>query len=439
LIFDFCIFKLTNSQFEFRQGCSLLSTPDELWMFFLFLLGASTGSFLNVLVWRLPREISIVHPGSHCVRCKHPLAWYDNLPVIGWFLLMGRCRYCGEKFSIRYPLVELLTGILFVILYWAYFVEGVRQFMPDFTNGGFLIYAGHIILICALLAGSLIDAEHWIIPLSLCYAAALCGAVLSMIWPYLLTLDPSSFWRLIPYAGPKTAALALGAALGLIIGILLLYFGVLSRSFTESIALETPPPAATGPQPGGEEGESPVAQPHSAPCDSAKSETEGEVNIRREMLRELLFLTPAIILAIVFFLFLSGKNSFTEAWQRVIIEQKWLAGLSGSLFGFMIGGGIVWFTRILGSLAFGREAMGLGDVHLMAAVGAVLGWFSATVAFFVAPFLGLGWAISRLIIHRSREIPYGPFLSLATVMVIFMHDILAAYFWNVFTADMPLP
>jgi len=416
-----------------------LSPTDELWMIFLFLLGASTGSFLNVIVWRLPREMSIVHPGSHCIRCRHLLAWYDNLPVIGWFLLRGRCRYCGERFSFRYPLVELLTGLLFVVLYRAYFVEGMRQLMPDFAHGGFLIYAGHIILICVLLAGSLIDAEHWIIPLSLCYTAAFTGLVLSMIWPYLLIQDQSDYWRLIPYAGPKTAALALGAALGLIIAIILLYLGVLGRSFTDASGQEAPSPDHPDQHPICQHDRPSATQPDSAAAVSAEGQSPAGTNIRLEMLKELLFLTPAIILAIVFFLFLSGKNNFTDAWQGAIIEKRWLAGLLGSVFGFMIGGGIVWFTRIFGSLAFGREAMGLGDVHLMAAVGAMLGWFSATIAFFVAPFLGLGWAISRLIIHRSREIPYGPFLSLATVMVIFLHDALVAYFWSVFTPGVPLP
>jgi len=88
---------------------------------------------------------------------------------------------------------------------------------------------------------------------------------------------------------------------------------------------------------------------------------------------------------------------------------------------------VVWATRILGSLVFGREAMGLGDVHLMAAVGAMLGWQSPTVAFFLAPFFGLGFAVLRLVIHRTREIPYGPFLSMATVLVMICHDAIVEY------------
>ena len=94
---------------------------------------------------------------------------------------------------------------------------------------------------------------------------------------------------------------------------------------------------------------------------------------------------------------------------------------------------MVWATRIGGSLAFGKEAMGLGDVHLMAAVGAMLGWTSPVIAFFLAPFMGLSWALARLLIHRTREIPYGPFLSMATVIVMLAHDIIVQWFIESFT------
>lgn len=79
---------------------------------FAFVTGACIGSFLNVLIYRIPAGQSIVTPRSHC-KCGHWIAWYDNLPVLSWFLLRGRCRACGERFSIRYPAVELLTALLF--------------------------------------------------------------------------------------------------------------------------------------------------------------------------------------------------------------------------------------------------------------------------------------------------------------------------------------
>src|SRR3954451_1463488 len=84
---------------------------------FLFLLGACVGSFLNVVIWRLPRGESLVTPPSHCPKCNHKLAWYDNVPIFGWIFLRGKCRYCSERISARYPIVEFVTAALFVATY----------------------------------------------------------------------------------------------------------------------------------------------------------------------------------------------------------------------------------------------------------------------------------------------------------------------------------
>lgn len=82
-------------------------------MIFAFLFGASTGSFLTVVAYRLPRRESLSKPSSHCPVCNTPLAWRDNVPVFGWLLLRGKCRYCGVAISPRYPLIEFGTGTLF--------------------------------------------------------------------------------------------------------------------------------------------------------------------------------------------------------------------------------------------------------------------------------------------------------------------------------------
>ena len=100
-----------------------------------------------------------------------------------------------------------------------------------------------------------------------------------------------------------------------------------------------------------------------------------------------------------------------------------LQALGGSLMGYLTGGGVVWAVRILGTLGFGREAMGLGDVHLMGAVGAVLGWVDPIVVFVLAPFFGLSWAflsmgVSSLFRKKRRELPYGPHLAVATLVVL---------------------
>ena len=82
------------------------------------LFGLLIGSFLNVCIYRLPQDLSVVRPRSYCVACQHPIAWYDNVPVLSYVLLRGKCRYCRAAISMRYPVVELLTGVLFFVYVW---------------------------------------------------------------------------------------------------------------------------------------------------------------------------------------------------------------------------------------------------------------------------------------------------------------------------------
>lgn len=84
---------------------------------FIFLFGVIIGSFLNVCIYRIPEGISIVTPGSFCPRCKHPLSWRDNIPLFSYIFLRGRCRYCNNKISLQYPLVEFITGMIFLLFY----------------------------------------------------------------------------------------------------------------------------------------------------------------------------------------------------------------------------------------------------------------------------------------------------------------------------------
>src|SRR5215469_2327334 len=83
-----------------------------------FLFGLLVGSFLNVCIYRLPRDLSVVRPRSYCPACKHPVAWYDNVPLLSFVILGGRCRRCKSAIALRYPLVELLTGVLFFVYVW---------------------------------------------------------------------------------------------------------------------------------------------------------------------------------------------------------------------------------------------------------------------------------------------------------------------------------
>src|SRR4030095_14786886 len=119
------------SDFGFRASdFPLMHLP---FIILVFVVGACVGSFLNVVVWRLPRGESLSYPPSHCPRCNKPLPWYDNLPVIGWIKLGGKCRFCREPISPRYPIVEAICGLLLVFYYVMFFVAqiGPRAKAPE--------------------------------------------------------------------------------------------------------------------------------------------------------------------------------------------------------------------------------------------------------------------------------------------------------------------
>jgi leader peptidase (prepilin peptidase) / N-methyltransferase len=117
------------------------------------ILGLLIGSFLNVCIYRIPKGESIAFPPSHCSRCSHPLSPLDLIPVFSFLFLKGKCRYCGEKISVRYPLVESLVSVLFLLVYHQY----------GFTLKGL----SYLILVCAVIAASFIDLDHMIIPNSI--------------------------------------------------------------------------------------------------------------------------------------------------------------------------------------------------------------------------------------------------------------------------------
>lgn len=134
-----------------------------------FLVGACIGSFLNVVIYRVPKNESIVSPGSHCA-CGQPIRWYDNIPIVSWILLRGRARCCGRRFSVRYPFVELLTALLFLACW--------LQFPPA------VALAGMVFLSC-LVAALFIDLDHMIIPDAFTLGLGVVGVFLSFCIPAL--------------------------------------------------------------------------------------------------------------------------------------------------------------------------------------------------------------------------------------------------------------
>ena len=139
---------------------------------FVLFFGLIWGSFLNVVIYRLPREMSVVRPASHCPGCGKPIAGYDNVPVFGYLLLRGRARCCGVKMSPRYPLVELLGGLLSLAI-----LEAIILKMPDQTPAlrALAIYGADFALCMGLVAAAFIDAEHMFLPDSITFGGIVLG------------------------------------------------------------------------------------------------------------------------------------------------------------------------------------------------------------------------------------------------------------------------
>ena len=254
--------------------------------FWAFLMGLVIGSFLNVCIWRLPRDGQVVRGRSRCPACHRTIAWYDNIPLVSFALLGGRCRGCRRRISWRYPAVELMTGIACaaVVARWG-------MTIPAFIYGA---------LLCGLIVVSWIDAREQIIPDVITVPGLGLGVLASVAWPAL------------------HGTLHRGAALG--------------------------------------------------------------------------------------------------------------AGLMGAA----VGGGSIWLLGWLGTLAFKKEAMGQGDVKLMAMLGAFLGWQRILLTFFLAPILGSFVGIPLKFLKGREIIPYGPFLSIAAVIALGWGDPLMHWYFRAF-------
>jgi leader peptidase (prepilin peptidase)/N-methyltransferase len=382
-----------------------VAVPDWIWFVFIFVFGCCVGSFLNVVIYRLPRDESLIKPPSACPACGRGIRFYDNIPLVSWLLLGAKCRYCKAPISPRYFVIELLTGLVFVGLFFLFFRTYLRAGIGPFPAGGWFIYLTSIILLAALIAASAIDLKLWVIPLSICWFVTAAGLIGSVVGVYIIDPAVIRSYALLPSASARTASLATGAAIGLAISWGLLATGLIKRSYES----EDPQDFLRNPE-----------EPTELPFDH-----------RLEICREIIFLLPIIICSLAAY-WLSQKSPSIRTWWLNFSQQPVIAGLLGSLWGYFVGCGVVWFARILGTLGFGKEAMGLGDVHLMGAAGAVIGASLVVVAFFIAPFFGLAWAGLRTFFKKTRQIPYGPFLSLGIFTVIILHDRILDYLNAIF-------
>jgi len=389
----------------------LIALPYAIHALFIFALGACVGSFINVVAIRLPMGMGLVQPPSRCPVCGRRLRWSENIPVLGWFLVRGRCRSCGTRVSPAYAAVELLMGALFAGLYLLLFaVEPSGPWggtWPQwFQATGFMgsvpallaLYA----LIAALVAATLSDVRTYLIPIQV---TAWPTAVGCAAWTLQSAFGPASapanaVWRErwpVPLPDWTMTGVAMGAAVGLLLSNIRLRTGRILPSFHDYHEHQSD--------------DSPFADyPHA----------------RREIWREIRFVLPALAGACIGALIARWIASAPGTAGAAVPLP--MAALAASVLGYLVGAGLVWIVRVLGTLIKGVEAMGMGDVHLMGAAGAVLGWVDPTIGFFVAPFIGLSWIAIAAVAGRMkgggrREIPYGPHLAIAVLLIIFLRPV----------------
>ncbi|MDG0816723.1 prepilin peptidase [Bdellovibrio svalbardensis] len=162
-----------------------MSELDTFFYVMFFVLGAIFGSFANVIILRLPKEESIVKPRSYCYSCKTPIKWYDNIPILSWFILKGKCRKCGAKFSFRYPLVEIITGVLFAL---SYHYAGWTWNLPEY-----------LIFIFGLVVCTFIDLDHMILPDEFTLSGIVIGLIGAALNPQREFME--AFWGVLMGGG----------------------------------------------------------------------------------------------------------------------------------------------------------------------------------------------------------------------------------------------
>jgi leader peptidase (prepilin peptidase)/N-methyltransferase len=338
---------------------NILSIEYAVVLFCLFVLGSVFGSLLNVCIYRLPREERfwqalrhMVYPPSHCPRCRQPIRWYDNIPIISWLMLRRRCRNCRGTISVRYPLVELLTGLLFALVYWSEIPDWWGPVVQQSSVYHELGPTG----IVGSTGMSPLAMLHWRYALHLALVIALVVATF-------IDID----LRIIPDAVTLPA-----------MAVALLASWLLGQVYIVPLWYQTPAMNTWAVQFGA-------------------------------MLRQLI--PPAMIPA----WFAPGAALGVPAW---ITANPHLHGLCLSLMGIVVGGGIIWAVRIVGHWALKREAMGFGDVVLMAMIGSFLGWQGTLIVFFLSLIAAVVVAIPVWLIWRDHELPYGPYLSMGALVLL---------------------
>lgn len=378
-----------------------LNLPFAFYVISASILGLIIGSFLNVVIHRIPLGQSIIFPGSQCPSCATAIRPFDNIPLLGFLSLKGRCRNCGERISWRYPAVELLTGIIFTLI--------VLKTGPTWEALLEMIFAAIMIALV------FIDSIHHLLPNVITYPAivfALVATALRAGWgePANYGFDISIIFTSQATGFNATRAAWLGGSL---LALATPVFWLLDRldlilynkyfDWQEMNEEDDGASNANGENPGSD----------SQTVDEAV-EAEADRRYQRTIRVAMILGLLAAIVWAALCLFASGKNP--EAFDLAY------GGLWKAVVGALVGSVPIWWLRAMYFYIRGVEGMGLGDVKLMAIIGAFLGWQGAFGVLLVGSIAGS--AIGAFMMWRSKAglktaLPFGVCLG-ATALIVML-------------------
>jgi leader peptidase (prepilin peptidase) / N-methyltransferase len=342
--------------------------PFGFWTVSLFVFGCIVGSFLNVCIHRMPRGESIVSPPSHCPYCNYSIPWYLNIPLLTWLYLRGRCANCKAPISIRYFLVELLTGVVFAVC-WIKFGNP--------TPALALVYC---FFIAGLIVATFIDFEHFIIPDEITFGGIAVGFILSFLLPSMHFTKSAS-------DSMQQSLLGVGVGVGILYGILRLgklFFG------RQRMALE----------PG----------THVVFTETHMKWPGSEIEYG-----DVLYRTSDTI-----HFHAQQLEMIDRCYKDVEVSLRQNRLLVGEEV--FDPNTVLHMEATLDELVLPREAMGLGDVKFMGAIGAFLGWQSVVFSLAVSSMIGSVVGVTLIALKKkewSNRLPYGPYISMAVVIWIF--------------------
>ena len=344
------------------------AVPFHFWSVVIFVFGCMVGSFLNVCIHRLPHGQSVVSPPSHCPHCNYSIPWYLNIPLVTWVYLRGKCRNCGAPISVRYFLVELLTGLLFL---------GCWLRIGHQSIWLALIYS---FFIAGLVAATFIDFEHFIIPDEITIGGMIAGFVSSFLVPSL-------------HGATSLIVSMKQSLLGMIIGAGIIYFILRLGKL--------------------------VFGRHrvSLPAETKILFTDTAVQLPEKAIPyEDLFYRKSDTIVVR-----ARTVELVDRCYRDVVVRLSPAALR-------IGEEklnpeeVPFLETVSSEIVLPREAMGLGDVKFMGAIGAFLGWRAVIFSLVISSLIGSLVGMSLVVLRKrglSSRLPYGPYIAAAAALWIF--------------------